>query len=122
MIIDEAVDTVIFDMDGVLWLSTRVHAEAYRAVFEAFGLPQLDYVSLAGRRTADVFREQLGGAATPEVVDALTHAKQNLARALLFSQRPIAVGCVEVLSGTLARRKKIVLASSASRAGGGSLP
>lgn len=117
MIFGPEIKAVVFDMDGVLWHSSAIHAAAYKAVLEQAGLTMPDYAQIAGRRTDEVMRELLiaqrradAGAAA---VAALTAQKQALAREMLREKPPLAPDCAAVLA-QLARTKALALASSAS--------
>jgi HAD superfamily hydrolase (TIGR01509 family) len=108
---------LIFDMDGVLWDSDRIHEAAYRAVLEPLGVTVPAYSQLAGRRTDEVMRSLLDvvGVRTPEAkITALTTEKQSRAREMLRREPPLAPQCREVLA-ILHRRFRLALASSASR-------
>lgn len=113
------IKSIIFDMDGVLWESSPIHAAAYRAVLEQAGLEMPDYQLIAGRRTNEVMSELLAAQRPSKSLDnlaavtALTKAKQEAARQLLRSQPPLTPGCAEVVR-ELARRTRLTLASSAS--------
>ena len=109
---------IIFDLDGVLWRSSDIHATAYRKVLKQAGLEMPDYGSIAGRRTDEVIRElwlaqrsQVGN--DSEAITQLTQEKQYLARRMLRSNPPLAPGCVDVIRA-LARVKQLALVSSAS--------
>jgi HAD superfamily hydrolase (TIGR01509 family) len=111
--------SVVFDMDGVLWHSSAIHAAAYQAVLNEAGLSMPDYARIAGRRTDEVMRELLEAqhpaGADQATVAALTDAKQRMARQLLREKPSIVPGCVEVLE-RLGRSCSLALASSASAA------
>jgi beta-phosphoglucomutase len=119
MIFGANISAIVFDMDGVLWHSSAIHAQAYRAVLAEAKLEMPDYMTIAGRRTDEVMRDLLATQrpAQPETdcttVAALTEAKQATARQLLRDNPPIAMDCVAVL-GTLAQSRDLALASSAS--------
>jgi beta-phosphoglucomutase len=118
MIFGAAIRSVIFDMDGVLWHSSAIHASAYRTVLEGAGLTMPDYACIAGRRTNDVMLELLTAqhAAPGETkAAALTEAKQRLARRLLREAPPVDASCTAILE-QLSNSKRLALASSASAA------
>ncbi|HIJ83262.1 MAG: haloacid dehalogenase [Magnetococcales bacterium] len=113
------VEAILFDLDGVLWLSDRVHAQAYARVLAENNLPLVDYQNFAGRRTDQVFRQLLGekghepDAAT---ISHLTRQKQAYAMELLVHDPPIDPDAVRVVKA-FSRRLQVALTSSASRAG-----
>jgi HAD superfamily hydrolase (TIGR01509 family) len=114
------IKAVVFDMDGVLWHSSEIHAAAYRVVLEEAGLKMPDYAGIAGRRSNEVMRELVAAQrptdANVEITAGeLTLAKQALARRLLRERSPVAAGCAAVMDA-LAREKRLALASSASAA------
>ena len=59
MILGADIGSVVFDMDGVLWHSSAIHALAYKTILESAGLTMPDYAQIAGRRTNDVMLELL---------------------------------------------------------------
>lgn len=117
MIFGPEIKAVMFDMDGVLWHSSAIHAAAYKAVLDRAGLTMPDYAQIAGRRTDDVMRELLSAQRRADAgvaaVMALTAQKQALARQMLRDKAPLAPDCAAVL-GYLTRTKALALASSAS--------
>jgi len=119
MIFGPDIRSIVFDMDGVLWHSSAIHAAAYQAVLGEVGLRMPDYADIAGRRTDEVIREllewQRPAGADQKTVAALTDAKQRRARRLLRENPPIMPGCSGVLEG-LGRSCSLALASSASSA------
>lgn len=117
MIFGPEITTVVFDMDGVLWHSSAIHAAAYEAVLEGAGLRMPPYETIAGRRTDEVMRDILvaGAVDRPDAstIALLTEAKQTRARELLRDQPPVVPECAAILA-ELASSKCLVLASSAS--------
>lgn len=54
MILDkEKIQAVIFDMDGVLFLSGDSHERAWRETLESIGITDFSYATIAGMRTDD---------------------------------------------------------------------
>lgn len=52
------INTLLFDMDGVLLDSSEIHAKAYLDTFNAFDIKiEFDYLDIAGKSTLDVMRE-----------------------------------------------------------------
>lgn len=117
MIFGPHIRAIVFDMDGVLWHSSAIHAAAYKAVLDEAGVRMPDYARIAGRRTDEVMRELLEAQRTAEAdaktIAAMTQAKQKMARHLLREAAPIAPGCAGVLE-RLGRSCSLGLASSAS--------
>lgn len=110
---------IIFDMDGVLWLSGTIHGDAFSRVLAENHLFDVDYALLAGRRTDQVFRQLLrehGGDASEEEVMRLTRLKQRYAMEQLLRNPPVDPQCPGVIRA-LAGRMRVALASSASGAG-----
>jgi len=114
MIFGPHIRSIVFDMDGVLWHSSAIHAAAYKAVLEQAGMATPDYARIAGRRTDEVMRDLLTAqGAGIENVATLTKTKQILARQMLAEKPPVDSACAQVLC-ELGRTRKLALASSAS--------
>jgi len=114
----EPVKGIVFDMDGVLLLSSPLHDRAYREAFASLPIREFDYRSIAGMRTDEAIRLVLrknGIAYTEEQLHALAGAKTRIARDLIARDNPIAPHCIDVLNA-LARVYPLALASSASQA------
>ncbi|MBF0155634.1 MAG: HAD family phosphatase [Magnetococcales bacterium] len=109
---------ILFDMDGVLFHTAPLHAEAYAQVLAEAGLSMPDYAeTLTGRRTEEVMRGLLLAADRPaseQAVRALVRAKQERALAALIAAPPLAPQVGFVLE-RLALRRRLGLVSSASR-------
>jgi HAD superfamily hydrolase (TIGR01509 family) len=109
---------VVFDMDGVLISSSDCHRRAFEQVLGAFSITGFQYERYAGWRTPDVFRDvfrEAGVAAGEETVAESARAKSALAREWIAAAAPVAADCDSVLTA-LARRYRLALASSGSRA------
>lgn len=109
-------DTVVFDLDGVLWDTNQVHAEAFAATLGPIGVAVPPYSTLAGRRTDEVIAALLraaGREVSAEQVQALTEAKRRTAHALLVERPPIATSTPGTLR-RLAAERRLALVSSAS--------
>ncbi len=50
---------ILFDLDGVLWSSNAVHAEAYNRTCNQFSLHNISYAELAGQTTESAARKIL---------------------------------------------------------------
>src|SRR5436309_15615729 len=102
MIFGADIGSVVFDMDGVLWHSSAIHALAYKTILESAGLTMPDYAQIAGRRTNDVMLELLTAQRSAcdgraERAAALTGAKQTMARQLLRETPPVVADCAVIL-------------------------
>jgi beta-phosphoglucomutase len=109
---------IVFDMDGVLLLSSTIHDESYREVLKPYGIRNFVYSRFSGMRTRDclgmILRENQIPVADFEL-RALAAAKSKLALARCKAENPIAPDCVRVL-GALATGRGLILASSGSEA------
>lgn len=107
---------IIFDMDGVLWHSADVHAEAYKMALSNEGLTMPPYNELAGRRTDEAMREllemQTGNVDESQLI-RLTEAKKELANSMLAKSPPVVQTCASTISA-LAQKYRMALASSGS--------
>ncbi len=107
---------IAFDLDGVLWDSTPLHAAAFAEILAREGITDFVYESYAGQRTPDVMRSVLQGggrACEPERIERLAREKTDLARRMMQDHKPIAPGCEDLLR-SLATRYTLGLASSGS--------
>jgi HAD superfamily hydrolase (TIGR01509 family) len=108
---------VLFDMDGVLVLSNKIHLRGYREALRTVGIKHVDYRLVAGMRTAESMKLFLKAAGKKlpdsEVLRLIAH-KQAVARRLLSKHLPLAPGCFAVLK-RLHERFQLALVSSTSR-------
>jgi HAD superfamily hydrolase (TIGR01509 family) len=108
---------VIFDLDGVLWDSSEIHAAAFQSVLSPLGIDVGLYAAIAGRRTRDVIREKLRTKeqhVDEKLVLKLTNEKQHHALNALRSSPPIDQGVSKVIE-KLASSHRLALATSSSR-------
>ncbi len=108
---------IIFDLDGVLILSSPSHRAAFEQVFLEYGIADFDYPSYAGWRTPEVVEHvfaQRGRPIDAAQVARLAAAKSRLAREILQRQKPLAPGCEDALA-RLASVYPLAVASSGSR-------
>jgi beta-phosphoglucomutase len=115
---NNGVKGIIFDMDGVLALSSPLHERAFREALKTVGVDQFHYAAVAGMRTDEALRLILAGnriACTDEGIVSLAARKSRIARELISTENPVAPGCVPVLD-SLSRHYPLALASSASKA------
>ena len=118
MSLPQWVQAVVFDMDGVLWLSSPIHAWAFRETLARADIQDFDYTLYAGMRTkeclAQVFREHRRGISDAGIEELATE-KSRLALEALRSNPPVTAGCKNVIC-ELHSRVKVGLASSGSQA------
>ena len=115
--IGQHIRAIIFDLDGVLMLSTDCHRAAFDEVFRGLGIDDFDYTPYAGWRTLEVIADVLtrrGQSASAETIAAAAAEKSARARELLYASQPLAPGC-EALLAKLAADYHLALASSGSR-------
>ena len=106
---------VVFDMDGVLFLSSDCHEEAFRVTVQEY-IPTFNYSDIAGMRTDEAFRflwSQNGLSVDEELLEKLVQKKRSLAIELLKTHGKIAPGTFELLR-ELRKCYRLVLATSAS--------
>lgn len=107
---------LIFDMDGVLFLSTPAHANAFREVFSKHGVQQFQYAPYAGMKTEEVFSivfENHGLSLPTEKLKQLVRLKRETARRILEQEAPLTERCAETLQ-TLCLKYRLALATSSS--------
>lgn len=107
---------VIFDMDGVLFLSTDCHEEAFHLTLDKKDVPTFVYDDIAGMRTDEAFRFFYQKNQLPfdeELIANLVQEKRKHALRLLEEKGEVAAGTFDLLK-RLASKYRLVLASSAS--------
>lgn len=110
------VKALIFDMDGVLFLSSDCHEEAFREVFASCGIKDFLYASIAGMRTDDAFRKifvENGKVLDNSQLKVLVEEKRKKALALLAEKGEIMAGSSDLVA-YLRGKYRLALASSAS--------
>ena len=91
---------ILFDMDGVLFLSTDCHERAYREVLQTVGIKYFSYAAIAGMRTDEAIKKILlenHQVVTSDVVRELTTKKRRRALALLDQEGRVAEGSKELV-------------------------
>lgn len=91
---------VIFDMDGVLVLSSDAHWVSWQAAAAAHGvaLSRQQFFGFNGYTNPDICRVLWGEAATPELIAAVASNKEAAYRAAIRGAVPLAPGCRELLA------------------------
>ena len=109
---------VIFDIDGVLLDSYKLHYECWRAVAEkdSIALSEKEFDSLFGRRGNEIVREIWGGELPAEQVVSIHREKQALYRDKLQRNFPKMDGAVQLIDGLVAEGFVLGIGSSAPRA------
>ncbi|MFN8390797.1 MAG: HAD family phosphatase [Bdellovibrionota bacterium] len=109
---------IIFDMDGVLFMTSTVHARAYAETLKdsAVSFSEAAYPHIAGMRTDQAMqklcREQ-NVAVDPAQLEDLARQKSKLAREYLEKEPPVDAECEGVLTA-LSKSYRLALCSSAS--------
>jgi HAD superfamily hydrolase (TIGR01509 family) len=106
---------VIFDIDGVLLNSYKLHYECWRAIAEKHGitLSERDFDPLFGRRGSEIVREIWGGDLPPEQVVSIHQRKQAQYRENLQRNFPLMDGAIELIDGLAAKGFILGVGSSA---------
>lgn len=110
-------EAVIFDMDGVLFLSTNCHERAYAEALRSVGIDTFSYRAIAGMRTDEAMRKILtenNYEVTETAVNALVAKKRQKALELLEQAGKIREGTQELMARLVQKKYRLVLASSAS--------
>jgi HAD superfamily hydrolase (TIGR01509 family) len=108
----------VFDMDGVLFLSSEAHMEAYAKVCAEIGVPCPDYRTLAGMRTDQAIQKLLAQAGRTANGDELEHwvaRKRAHARERLHARPPIDPHTTSTIKKLQQGGALLALASSSSR-------
>ena len=107
----------IFDMDGVLFLSSEIHYQAYCEALAAEPVEVLDYRELSGMRTDSAIQKifnKSGIVLNPEKLQELVSRKRGFASEMLRKQPPVATDCNKVIAEFYRRGIPMALASSSS--------
>ncbi len=116
MIDFSVIKAIIFDMDGVLFLSSDCHSKAFEETLAASNITNFSYSAVAGMRTDDAFR-QIFAHAERQLLDAdlqtLVNAKRRRALELLEQEGIVAPNSDQLIAN-LRQKYRLALASSAS--------
>lgn len=90
---------VIFDVDGVLVDSYRVHFESWLSLTEEHGtiMTETEFASLFGRTSRDIICKILGPDLSEQQVVAMDDRKEALYREFLQRKFPVMDGAVELI-------------------------
>lgn len=111
---------VIFDFDGTIADTNRLHSTAFNKVFEELGIARFSYEMYMGRKTSEVFRDFFRAeylSYSDSEIEELVALKQRLARGLMDSQLTAYEGAVEVIERLQASETILLVATSSSREG-----
>jgi HAD superfamily hydrolase (TIGR01509 family) len=110
-------DAIIFDMDGVLFLSNKAHEQGFRRALKQRGITRFRYADVAGMSTPEalqrLFKRQGIRVTKDELTDLVT-LKRSTAAKLLRKRPPVRRGAPGLLR-RLAARYRLALATSSSR-------
>ncbi len=109
--------TMIFDLDGVLFRSSRAHESAYRHVLRSIGITRFDYEEISGMRTTEAFKKVLKSRSisyTPQNLKEWVDLKREMAYHELQNDPPIYPRCKTILQ-RLRGAFDLSLVSSSSR-------
>jgi len=111
-----SIKAIIFDMDGVLLLSTPAHEYAYKKTLEEIGIGNILYSRFAGMRTDECIKiilKENSFNTSPEFVSTLAKRKSYLSNTYMKENVPLVPECKKIL-GILREKFRLALASSAS--------
>ena len=117
MLLLDSKKSIIFDMDGVLLLSSDLHEFAFKTVCEKYSLSMIAYSEISGMKTDEAFGiilEKNETISNAEFIKVLVREKQILASNLLKENPPIAENCFNIIK-TLSKTHSLCLASSSRK-------
>lgn len=90
---------ILFDMDGVLVASGRIHAESWRMVAKRAGLTITDeqFKESFGQTSQDIIRLWWGSGVTDDEVRRIDEEKEKVYRSLVSGLVPLTIGVRETL-------------------------
>ncbi|MFP3869708.1 MAG: HAD family hydrolase [Syntrophobacteria bacterium] len=109
--------SVIFDLDGVLVDSYRVHFQSWLALAGEYGasITETEFASLFGRTSRDIVRAIWGSGLSAEEILALDERKEALYRGFLRQNVPVMEGALHLIDALVEEGFVLALGSSAPR-------
>src|SRR5690349_11047188 len=104
------VKAILFDMDGVLLMSTRAHKAGFTYALNKLGIRKWDYSAIAGMKTDASFKKLLKvhkRPSSPALIEQMTREKRAIAHQLLTRKTPVRAGATRLLQSL---NKKVRLA------------
>jgi len=111
---------VIFDFDGTIANTNRLHETAFYEVMKSLGITDFTYELYMGRKTNEVFKDFLqskGITVTEKEIEVLTKRKQSLVRKLMAEELEAYEGATEFIRLLRDKGKVLSVATSSSRTG-----
>jgi beta-phosphoglucomutase len=108
---------IIFDLDGVLFLSSKAHEKAYRTVTRLIGIRRFRYSDISGMSTDEAFQKLLRMHRirySRSEFRTWVEMKRTLAYQELRKRPPLVPHCRRLLQ-QLSKRFRLALVSSSSR-------
>ncbi len=111
---------VIFDFDGTIADTNRLHSAAFEEVLNPLGISDFHYELYMGRKTKEVFKEFFQSKAisyTEREIEDFTDRKQRLVRKLITQKLEAYEGAIPFIRLLRNKGKILSVATSSSRAG-----
>ncbi len=109
---------VIFDLDGVMVDTAPYHFQAWQRALVEFGLEMTEeqFRSTFGMRNQEIIRTLFGRHFTPEQVEEIGRRKDAIYRELVYKHVTPMPGLLRLIQDLKAKRFRIAVATSTSRA------
>jgi len=109
---------VIFDLDGVLWNTSKIHESSFYKMFAEFGIQvQFEYESIAGMSTKEainkIISKQMPGMQKLNIQE-LAFVKQEIAHRAIKKSMPVFSDTFNLLRGLKKKKIGYAIASSTS--------
>jgi beta-phosphoglucomutase len=111
---------VIFDFDGTIADTNRLHSAAFEEVLTPLGISDFHYDFYMGRKTREVFKEFFRSKAisySEKEIEDFTDRKQKLVRKLITQKLEAYEGAIPFIRLLRNKGKILSVATSSSRAG-----